>query len=574
MRRALVPVVFVVAVIDALSIGCGDDPVLLATGGAPSPPDASDAVSRVDAADSGADVPAPPVDARSEDGPMEAVDAPPDVSDAPLDAPPVLAAPRPIAPLSTATATSQQPTFKWQLDASSDGAQVDICGDRACTKMVTSFLATGSRGAPPSPLAKGVYFWRLHGATGSVVRTETSPVWELFVPAHSAPVDTSWGSTLDYDGDGVADIVTTEIGGLNPGLAFVYKGSGRAQTGPFPVTTLGAPQGGDAPLFGAVVTSAGDMNGDGFPELLASDSDAAAVFIGGAAGFTPAGVLIRPPGLTSVRGLAGAGDVNGDGYADVVLASTWSGPDGTLWVYTGGPDGPTTSPTTISIPKYTQGTVVGGMDFNGDGYGDVVVSAATAAAVIHVFTGGPNGLSTPTTLMGGPDGGPLAAAEIAPGGDLNGDGFGDLLVGMPSTPTGFTDVLLGSPAGLSGVMEVSGLNGDQEFGAWLGGACDFNGDGYSDFVGWALYTTSPGFLALYLGGPAGPSSTPLLSNWLPSISSGQWLDMHCAGDVDGDGIDDLLMGYGGAGSETLVVYGSPKGFTLACSAIAGGDAVE
>src|SRR5262249_23053311 len=63
--------------------------------------------------------------------------------------------PRPVAPLSTATATSHAPVFRWALPPGVDGAMVEICSDRACAHPVTAFPATGSSGAPPIPLAKG-----------------------------------------------------------------------------------------------------------------------------------------------------------------------------------------------------------------------------------------------------------------------------------------------------------------------------------------------------------------------------------------------------------------------------------
>ncbi len=115
---------------------------------------------------------------------------------------PTVAAPRPIAPLSTATTTSQRPTFRWALAAGTDGAQVDICRDRACASVVTTFVASGARGAPSSALAAGVYFWRLHGAVNGAVGSDVSAVWEIAIGARSAPVDTSWGGGPDVNGDG------------------------------------------------------------------------------------------------------------------------------------------------------------------------------------------------------------------------------------------------------------------------------------------------------------------------------------------------------------------------------------
>src|ERR1022692_1392327 len=61
-------------------------------------------------------------------------------------------APRLIAPLSTATVTSQSPTLRWMLDPDTDGAHVEICSDRECTKSIVDFDAAGNSGAPPRDL--------------------------------------------------------------------------------------------------------------------------------------------------------------------------------------------------------------------------------------------------------------------------------------------------------------------------------------------------------------------------------------------------------------------------------------
>ncbi len=91
----------------------------------------------------------------------------------------VIASPRPVAPLSTATVTSQTPRFHWALAASTDGAQVEIFRDRACTQAVTSFLASGTSGAPSTRLKKGLYYWRVRGAFKGSVGLSLSPVWEF-----------------------------------------------------------------------------------------------------------------------------------------------------------------------------------------------------------------------------------------------------------------------------------------------------------------------------------------------------------------------------------------------------------
>lgn len=231
------------------------------------------------------------------------------------------AAPRPLAPLSTSRVTTRRPTLRWVLPPGVADATVDLCFDRACTRPIgLPARVTGSRYAPPSDLPVGVVFWRLHPSTLTSV---TSPTWQFTVGARSAPVDSSWGTTLDVNGDGFADVA---VGAprSNTGAAYVYLGSatGLSRT---PATTLRGVTGGFADFgwgYGAAVASAGDVNGDGFADLaVAADGEGApqgvCIYLGGEDGLatTPSVTL---PSAVSAGGLsmASAGDVNGDGYAD------------------------------------------------------------------------------------------------------------------------------------------------------------------------------------------------------------------------------------------------------------------
>ena len=176
-------------------------------------------------------------------------------------------APRLIAPLSTATVTSKRPTLRWVLAGGTDGAHVEICRDRACTMTITAFDADGANGAPPDPLPSGVLFWRVFGRRVDTTGTTPSATWEMTVGARSAPIVASWGTTPDVNGDGFADVLVGAVGGGygDAGRAYVYLGGqgGPAQS---PATILT----GDAPgrYFGGSVASAGDVNGDGFADVV------------------------------------------------------------------------------------------------------------------------------------------------------------------------------------------------------------------------------------------------------------------------------------------------------------------
>jgi hypothetical protein len=188
----------------------------------------------------------------------------PDTMDVHSDAV-VLAPPRPILPLSTATVTSQHPTFRWQRPHGTLGARVQVCHDRRCTRVVTTFDADGDRTIPPEDLPTGVLFWRAFRRNGSVVGTTPSPVWQVTVGMRSAPVDTNWGTVLDVNGDGFADLAVGAQGAMSgTGQVYVYLG-GTAGLATTPATTLTGPEANGA--FGKSVASAGDVNGDGFADL-------------------------------------------------------------------------------------------------------------------------------------------------------------------------------------------------------------------------------------------------------------------------------------------------------------------
>jgi hypothetical protein len=134
-------------------------------------------------------------------------------------------APRPIAPLSTATVSSHQPLFHWALAADDDGATVEVCRDRACAQLVTSFSSSGNSGAPGASLSAGLYYWRLRGNVGQIIGAQTSAVWEFSVGVRSALINTSWGTVPDLNGDGFADVVngTPQVNDFN-GAVQVHLG--------------------------------------------------------------------------------------------------------------------------------------------------------------------------------------------------------------------------------------------------------------------------------------------------------------------------------------------------------------
>jgi len=148
-----------------------------------------------------------------------ATDARPDVVLPPLG-------PRLITPQSGSRVTSRRPTMRWVLPEGVTRARVELCSDRACTRMLQMQEVTGTSWRPTAMLAPGVVFWRVRGLAmdGSVAWTSTT--WEYLVGRRDALVDTSFGTLKDFNNDGYDDIAIRgdPNGGADPleGRAFAY----------------------------------------------------------------------------------------------------------------------------------------------------------------------------------------------------------------------------------------------------------------------------------------------------------------------------------------------------------------
>ena len=220
----------------------------------------------------------------------------------------------------------------------------------------------------------------------------------------------------------------------------------------------------------------------------------------------------------------------------------------------------------------------GAGDVNGDGYADVIVGApgfalghttptgrsmeTTGAA--FVYLGSRDGLSETPQILPSPDNGSQMGRTVSAAGDVNGDGYSDVIVGARRYDRdtrrlkegaalvyhGSASGILPEPAWIAVGTEPHGL-----FGHAVSRAGDINGDGYSDVaVGEQLAfevetdISSPaetlnrtGRVHIYLGSAAGLSPTPAWSLDGDKIQGdfGVWLEPT---EIDNDSRGDLLIG--------------------------------
>ncbi len=410
---------------------------------------------------------------------------------------------------------------------------------------------------------------------------------------------------------------------------------------------------------GYSVSNAGDVNGDGFDDFIigaygadggeSSNEGASYLVFGGENGIHDwSGERFSPGSLNGENGfriegiddddnsgwsVSNAGDVNGDGYADLIIGAYGvdyraSADAGESYVVLGGEYGVNSwvAPNSVlylddlgdengfRIEGIDEGdnsgwSVSSAGDVNGDGFDDLIIGAPHADGDGNDFPGSGEaylvfgGVSENINLddLDGDNGIKIYGVtgvdqngwSVSSAGDINSDGYDDFLIGAyhsdPRTGvlTGESYLVLGGENGIKSwdgtgdSFSLGSLNGENGFqingiSNSVSDAGDINGDGYDDFV-FGYADTS----YLVFGGEHGVQNWSVALDsfnlgdldgnngfFITGIDSGVFSEISVsgAGDINGDGFDDLIIGAHGAGpsgnflaGESYLVFGGEFG---------------
>lgn len=390
----------------------------------------------------------------------------------------------------------------------------------------------------------------------------------------------SWAG--DVNGDGYGDVIVGADyytnGQTDEGMARIYHGS---STGLSTTAAITLESNKASALFGVGVNGAGDVNGDGFGDVIIgaytyntghANEGAIYVYYGSSTGIMSTNSTLYEANKSSTNlgiSVAGCGDVNGDGFSDVIAgAYLYDGTSlsnaGAFYIFHGEPEKPGTvtlpaTPYNLSEADANLGdfvTTIG--DVNRDGYSDVAVGASfadnggTNRGIVYIFHGSATGYpSTPNTTLSGPAfNNARFGCSIGAAGDVNGDGFSDIVVGASGysngqATEGLFRVYLGSSSGINTThhLTVESNLASAQLGYSVAGAGDVNGDGYSDIIVGARTfnggTANEGKVFVYHGSSTGVDAT---ADWSYETNVAEQLGACVAGvgDVNGDGYSDVI----------------------------------
>lgn len=284
--------------------------------------------------------------------------------------------------------------------------------------------------------------------------------------------------------------------------------------------------------------------------------------------------------------LDATGDLNADGIPDAIIGDYEQ--TGFAYIFHGEEDGTLTQALILEAEAGETDTlygyqVVGAGDLNGDGFPDVAVPAAWSADLgthsgsVYLYYGTATGLDPTEHRVFEEDGGAENSFGwgLESAGDINGDGFDDLISGSTyqhATSPGAAFLLYGSSSGIQSQLRIEPEDGvlDDDYGRIVSGVDDINGDGFDDLLvcsdSWKNEDgDAVGAVHIHYGAEDGVVDEErfIASDTADGDSFGFGLSR--AGDVDGDGYADILIGVPGANTVAqsagafYIYYGSATG---------------
>jgi hypothetical protein len=381
---------------------------------------------------------------------------------------------------------------------------------------------------------------------------------------------------------------------------------------------------------GRSISSAGDVNGDGFDDFLIGapyynaskgNEGKAYLFFGDATNSLSAGINCSEADASFIGeaeddyagwSVAGAGDVNGDEFEDILISASSSvlaGKTGKTYLIFGRASGwaRNVNLTNANVTFIGQAdgdqfgwSVAGVGDVNGDEFDDILIGAnlndegpGDTAGQTYFFYGNSTNnwleeinCTKANASFVGENQNDQSGYSVAGAGDVNGDGFDDILIGAnfndegPGDNAGQTYLFFGNHTGIWSMrMNCSKANASfigeaesDQLGGSIAGAGDVNNDGFSDFIIGAYKNDDGGNMAgktyLFFGDnintwSMGMNCSEADASFIGEAESDQLgSSIAGAGDVNGDGFDDILMGAavngegpGDSAGQTYLIYG-------------------